>query len=264
VTPPRASRPLRYAPPAPRSTDQRAGLRATSQEATVMAANNPAVLAHVAQLLANYEASFKIFGMADDSTADLKQIAIVLRVRSLCCALRDWGAFEMSQLYQRRMSEIGGGLNSTTPYLNLRLVEPLRAKKMYPQAWLNAAERCPPPGLLRSAAASVPTGVRCLQLLLSDRDDKNADFFNALSTSLPLLEELCIVRSHTISTAVVCAISDALLGLPNLRLLKLVKIGTRDKPRLLLGLDLLLGLRSFIAENHPRVEVKAYALAHHQ
>jgi hypothetical protein len=229
-----------------------------------MAANNPAVPAHVAQLLANYEAIFKIFGMADDSTADLKQIAIVLRVRSLCCALRDWGDFEMSQLYQGRMSEIGGGLN-------LRLVEPLRAKKMYPQAWLNAAERCPPPGLLRSAAASVPTGVRCLQLLLSDRDDdKNADFFNALSTSLPLLEELCIVRSHTISTAVVCAISDALLGLPNLRLLKLVKIGTRDRPPLLLGLDLLLGLqgqytvRSFIAGNHPRVEVKAYAHAHHQ
>lgn len=222
-----------------------------------MAANNPAVPAHVAQLLANYEAIFKIFGMAGDSTADLKQITIVLRVRSLCCALRDWGAFEMSQLYQLRMSKIGG-------CLNLRLVEPLRPKRMYPQALLNAAERCPPPGLLRSAAASVPTRVRCLQLLLSDRDDKNADFFNALSTSLPWLEELSIVRSHTISTAVVCAISDALLGLPNLRLLRLVKIGTRDRPRLLLGLQGQYTVRSFIAGNHPQVEVKAFAHAHHQ
>ena len=89
----------------------------------------------------------------------------------------------------------------------------------------------------------------------------------ALSTSLPLLEELCICRSHTITTAVVCAISDALLGLPNLRVLKLVKIGTRDRPSLLPETVRIQGpytVRTFIAENHPRVEVKAYAHAYRQ
>lgn len=68
----------------------------------------------------------------------------------------------------------------------------------------------------------MPTGVRRLQLLLSDRDDVNAAFFNGLPTSVPVLVELCIVRSHTINTAVVCAISEAVGGLPDLRLLQLV------------------------------------------
>ena len=104
----------------------------------------------------------------------------------------------------------------------------------------------------------MPTGVRRLQLLLSDRDDVNAAFFNALPTSLPVLVELCIVRSHTINTAVVCAISEAVGGLPNLRLLQLVKVGTNY----LLGTNYsILGLQSFIAENHSRVEVEAY---HHE
>ena len=144
--------------------------------------------------------------------------------------------------------------------LYFTLVGLQRARKLYPSSWLaigrgeHCPPMCPPPALLRSVVARMATSysyvVRRLRLLLSDDDDKNAAFFKVLPRCVPRLEELTIVRSHTINPAMRSAISRAIDDLPNLRLLELYKVVTHDQPPL--------RLRRFISCHHPRLEVLAY------
>lgn len=164
---------------------------------------------HFAELCVEFGLIHRIFGIDDDSPADLKQLAIILRMRSLCCRAlsRDWGALEMSQFYHEHMVSEDGRLYFT-------LVGLQRARKLYPSSWLaigrgekkHCPPMCPPPALLQSVVALMAKSysyvVRRLRLLLSDDDDKNAAFFKVLPRCVPRLEELTIVRSHTINPAV--------------------------------------------------------------
>lgn len=148
---------------------------------------------HFAELCVEFGLIHRIFEIDDDSPADLKQLAIILRVRSLCCGAisRDWGALEMSQFYYEHMVREYGRLYFT-------LVGLQRARKLYPSSWLPApgsggkVQVCPPPALLQSVVARMATSysyvVRRLQLLLSDDDDKNAAFFKVLPRCVPRLE----------------------------------------------------------------------------
>lgn len=215
---------------------------------------------HFAELSVEFGLIHRIFGIDDDSPADLKQLAIILRVRSLCCGAlsRDWGALELSQFYYELMVSEDVGLYFT-------LVGLQRARKLYPSSWFDAVRggivgvqhcppMCPPPALLQSVVARMATSssyvVRRLRLLLSDDDDMNAAFFKVLPRCVPRLEELTIVRSHTINPAVRSAISRAIDDLPNLRHLELYKVVTHDQPPI--------RLRRFIAYHHPSLEVLAY------